>query len=117
MLLIPAALLTEERTDKPREPGVRSVSGLGGLSCCLASSSVVGDRARFEWNEARGWCLVNLGNFGVLSLRRGADSRDVVGVFFESELLYFCMLTNLTSSGFVMASLWVLSTSMVKVHA
>ena len=53
MLLIPAALLTAERTDKPREPGVCSVSGLGGLSCCLASSSVVGDRARLEWNEAR----------------------------------------------------------------
>ena len=32
---------------------------------------------------------MNLGNFGVLSLRRGADRRDVVGVFFESELLYF----------------------------
>ena len=141
MLLIPAALLTAERTDKPREPGVRSVSGLGGLFCCLASSSDVGDRARLEWNEARGWCLVNLGNFSVLSLRRGADSRDVVGVFFESELLYFflrlvlsgallsmvltyeleslkfggmeSMLTNSIASGFVMASLWVLSILMI----
>ena len=83
MLLIPAALLTAERTDKLREPGVRSVSGLGGLSCCLASSSDVGDSARLEWNEARGWCLVDLGNFGVLSLRQGADRRDVVGVFFR----------------------------------
>ena len=77
----------------------------------------------------------------MLSLRRGADKRFVVGVFFESALLYFflrlvlsgallsmvltceleslnfggmeSMLINYTASGFVIASLWVLSTSMI----
>ena len=46
MLLMPAVLLTEERTDKPREPGVRSMSGLGGLSWGPALSLDVGDMAR-----------------------------------------------------------------------
>ena len=51
---------------------------------------------------------MNLGNFGVLSFRRGADRRDVVGVFFESKLLYFFLRFVLSGALRSMTFIWEL---------